>query len=192
MRKILGIILVAILGFALIAMVGCSGSEQPASDANAAGNADQPAGDSGNTTELPNPIVEVDGPDAFKQQLGFNLEPDQLGSNPTFSIIDDKIAEVEYGIETDGANVQVVARAQKTTTAEDISGINDTFSMVEPGQAVGDVTTTLSYDEGGLGYVFWYNAAAGISGCASMSTGASDTALDNLAQFYINQENQGS
>jgi hypothetical protein len=43
-----------------------------------------------------------------------------------------------------------------------------------------------------LGYVFWYNAAAGISGSVVISTGASDTALDNLAQFYINQENQGS
>jgi hypothetical protein len=181
------------MAVSVLALGGCASEEKPAS------NNDQPAtsggsqsGDTSGQAALPNPMVAVDGPEAFLEQLGLRLEPDPQGKNPEFFIISsdaDKIAQINYDLDVDGKTVQVEVRAQKTTTATDISGIYDKFSLIEPGSALGDVVTTLSLNEGAEGYVYWYNQPAGISGTASVNSGATADLLDSLSHYYIQQEN---
>jgi hypothetical protein len=206
--------LAMVLGLMLCALVACgaqkegeapgdanadasTGAESDAdADANAEAGADANAdagteAEAGGNAGVANPAVPVSSPAVFLEELGIVLQPDRQGFNPEFSIIGEQVAQIEYGLEVDGAEVQVVARAQKTPEAEDISGIYDTFDLVEPGQAVGDVIPTLSYNEGGAGYVMWYDQATGISGAVSVSTAASATLLDTLAQTYLAQSNTG-
>jgi hypothetical protein len=174
-----------------LALAGCSSGEKPAADTPAT---DKPAADGGGSSsaELPNPIVTVDGPEAFLDQLGIRLEPEPQAQGAVYSIIEagtQKTASISYSAQIGGANAQVEVRAQKTDAAADISGIYDNFSLNEPGQATGDVVTELHYDEGANGYVNWYNQPAGISGSISVSTGASFETLSELSAFYIQQEN---
>jgi hypothetical protein len=182
----------AVLAFSLGALSACSSKDKAETPPTTGGEPSvDPAGQPSDEGDLPNPLVKVDGPDAFKDQLAINLAPEDSGKNPQFTIIGDKTAQVEYDLEVDGETVHILARAEKTTELADISGIYDSFKTTEPGEAVGDVIPTVSYNEGELGYAFWYNNTAGLSGSVSITKKASAKEINKLAAFYINQENEG-
>jgi hypothetical protein len=185
LRSVIAIALVGLMMIAALGLAACANSNQADSD-----QADNGAtNDSKTQSGVVNPMTEVDGPDAFVSELGISLQPDPAGTNPQFTIIDGRVAQVEYDIAVGSEKTQarVTVRIQKTATAEDISGMYNNYSMVEPGQAVGDVIPMLSYNEGEDGYVMWYDSAQGISGSAAVSTGATATVLDGLAELFVSQ-----
>ncbi|MDR0350722.1 MAG: hypothetical protein LBH64_04130 [Coriobacteriales bacterium] len=173
-RFALSVVMVFVLALGMAALSACGSSEKPAEE-----------GGGGSGATLPNPQVEVPGPESFKEQLDIDLEPDPAGTNLSCAIIDDKLAQISYDVDVAGQPAMVVVRMQKTPAAEDISGINDSFTTVEPGKAVGDVAPTLSFNEGEAGYAQWYDSAAGVSGTATLSSGASAEELDKLVALYV-------
>lgn len=74
---------------------------------------------------MPNPMVEYENANAFKQILGIEIDVDELYlEDPKFFIIDNKLAEIQdtkQGVADDPLKISI--RGQKTT--EDISGIYD-------------------------------------------------------------------
>ncbi|MDR1824608.1 MAG: hypothetical protein LBR27_04665 [Bifidobacteriaceae bacterium] len=138
------------------------------------------------TQGLPNPQVEVDSPDAFKDQLGLTLQPEDASSDRRYTILDGKLAQADYTL--DGA--KVTARVQKTSAFEDLSGIYDDLGEAKVVK-VNDVDVQIYVLEGQNGYAAWYNAAAGVSGSVAQETGASVESLTQQAEFYVNQESKG-
>lgn len=75
-------------------------------------------------TGMPNPMVEVDNANVFKDELGIEIEADKLClDNPKYFIIANELAEIQDRKEGVGDELRISIRAQKTT--EDISGIWD-------------------------------------------------------------------
>lgn len=72
------------------------------------------------TVQLPNPIVEVEGPADFSD-LGFIITPYQQAENVSYSIIDGKVAQIIFTL--DGQTFTYRGAA----TTEDISGVYETF-----------------------------------------------------------------
>lgn len=72
------------------------------------------------TTQLPNPIVEVEGPADFSD-LGFVITAHQQADSANYSIIDGKIAQVIFTL--DGQTFTYRGAA----TTEDISGVYESF-----------------------------------------------------------------
>lgn len=69
-------------------------------------------------TEVPNPMVEVEGSDAF-QKVGANIETPAGGEDSKYYIINDKIAEIQFGF--NGA----VYSYRASGLQDDISGVKD-------------------------------------------------------------------
>ncbi|MDR1799281.1 MAG: hypothetical protein LBR19_05270 [Bifidobacteriaceae bacterium] len=137
-------------------------------------------------SSVPNPVVQVDSPDAFKDQLGLTLQPDDTATGQSYQIIGGTLAQAEFT--QDGA--QITARVQKASAFEDISGIYDSYG--DPKQVnVGDVDVRIYVVDGQSGYAAWYNEAAGVVGSVAQASGASVESLTDLATFYVNQESKG-
>jgi len=188
--------LLVLLSVGLVALFGCSSPSTSGGDStdDSASNNSSSSNDSNSSdssTNQPNPIVKVDGPDAFQDQLGLYLAADQLGSNPEYSIISGQTAQVTYQTEIAGKQVDVIVRLQKTSVAEDVSGDYSIYDTVEPGQVVGETTPTLSFNDGAAGYAIWYNTTAQTSGSVAITSGASYDELNKLAEYYINQGSKG-
>lgn len=76
------------------------------------------------TGGMGNPMVEYDSADAFKEQLGIEIDAEKLYlDEPKYFIIGGELAEIQDTKEGVGDELKIHIRAQKTT--EDISGIYD-------------------------------------------------------------------
>ena len=110
MKKVLAIVLAALL---LLAVVGCApkpAEEKKEDDPNAG---------------MPNPVVEVKDAKEFETQLGIKLEVPENAEKVVTNIIGGEIAEVRYT--SDGEDV--IARASKTTKDYKVlTGLNGEWS----------------------------------------------------------------
>ena len=101
------------------------------------------------TTQIPNPIVEVEDSTDF-DKLGFVITPHQQADSVSYSIIGDTLAQINFTL--DGETFTY--RAAKTT--EDISGVYETFDtpaqtqeLVGPGFTVIVTVQTINGGEDG-------------------------------------------
>lgn len=101
------------------------------------------------TTQIPNPIVEVEDSTDF-DPLGFVITPHQQADSVSYSIISDTIAQINFTL--DGETFTY--RAAKTT--DDISGVYETFDtpaqtqeLVGPGFTVTVTVQTINGGEDG-------------------------------------------
>ena len=106
MKKITVIALLFALTFSLAACGGSRTAEKPA-DATDPANV---------TAQIPNPVVDVDSAEAFKE-LGITLEAPENAQDVFYSIISGSIAQIQFT--SDGAAYNL--RASKTE--DDISGV---------------------------------------------------------------------
>lgn len=99
---------------------------------------EEPTETEGPQVGVPNPVVEVEGPEDF-ESLGVSIEaPDGAGEIRYF-VIDNRIAEVQFKRD----DSTYVYRA--AVTSEDISGVYETFTNTEELKAeVEERTTTVT------------------------------------------------
>lgn len=74
--------------------------------------------------QIPNPVVEVDGPEAF-ESLGFSVDAPEGAENVRYSIIADQLAQVNFTL----AGREYTYRA--ADTEDDITGVYETFDTEE-------------------------------------------------------------
>ncbi len=112
MKKITGIAVVLGALLALTAFAGCGSSTD-----NPTGKSESETG----TTQIANPLVEVNGIADFTAQLGFAIDAPEGASKITYTVIDSGIAQVNFMLD----KRSYTYRASKTQT--DISGVYETF-----------------------------------------------------------------
>lgn len=141
------------VSFAVVFMLAFSSCARPA--ALQANSAVSPAPSSSTvftpepSAALPNPIVEVEGPEDFSP-LGFVITPYQEADSVRYSIIGGKIAQIEFTTDGDAYTY----RAAETT--EDISGVYESFDPLPqtldlegPGFKVSVLIRTVGGGDGG-------------------------------------------
>jgi len=136
MRKLLSLILAALMMFSFTACQAASLEIQTSAESNAATEAAQTKAATeavaettaeATTAALPNPMEEVSGADEFVKKLGIQLNTTFLNSEAKFFIIDGRIAECQFSYDNiRGNRVDCTLRATKDAeAAKNLSGIYD-------------------------------------------------------------------
>jgi hypothetical protein len=106
-----------------LALIVGFGSCKKLADEQAAVASPVPAAEETPAAELPNPIVEVDGPEDF-DGLGVIITPHQQADSATYSIIGGTIAQIVFTLDRE----TFVYRA--AMTRDDISGVYELFDAL--------------------------------------------------------------
>jgi hypothetical protein len=165
-----------------------TGTTGPATDEPAT---DEPVGG------VPNPVVEST-PDGILDKLGFECKaPDEYADGAKYSIIGDKVAQVEYTMDSGKGPIEVTYRVSKTGEDESlaISGDNSAYDNTEivtldGGQKV----MALTGDGTGPGLCLWYNknvVGGGVSASVAMDPVMQTEELAEVATFFVAQESKG-
>ncbi|MDR2163119.1 MAG: hypothetical protein LBO70_04160 [Clostridiales Family XIII bacterium] len=154
--------------------------------------ADKEVTDSG----LENPIVSSSS-DEIKSMIGIEFAAPDDAIDAKYSIIDQKVAQVEYSMDSGKGPIKVIYRASKSDTDESlsISGDFNKYSNTETAKLDGGQTLTLNTNDGtGAGLCLWYNkntVSGGISGSISMDPIMQADQLTEVATFFVSQESKG-
>ena len=105
---------------AVLLIVSFASCKKAADESAVVSASDAAPADSQPETELPNPIVEVEGPADFND-LGFIITPHQQADSATYSIINGSIAQIVFTFNRE----TYTYRAAQTTA--DISGVFESF-----------------------------------------------------------------
>ena len=117
MKKIIPAILALLL---ILLFASCNAAVNEPAAPTVSAPISTPSATAEPTVQLPNPVVEVEGPADFSD-LGFVITAHQQADSANYSIIDGKIAQVIFTL--DGQTFTYRGAA----TTEDISGVYETF-----------------------------------------------------------------
>lgn len=117
MKKIIPIVLALLLTFVFASCKAETGEPDQVSEFSPSPT---PVATAEPSTQLPNPIVEVDGSADFAD-LGFVITPHQQADNVSYSIIGGKIAQIIFTL--DGQTFTY----RGAVTTDDISGVYESF-----------------------------------------------------------------
>lgn len=142
----------------------------------------QPAQQPESSTQLENPVKEVQSIEEIQKKLGddISISLPEGASDSNYSIIDDKIGQIHFSWEGDSFNLRV----QKTDELEDISGVYAEFENTQE-LLMGDYPYTVRYNEGKEGISQWYDQASRTTYCVSMDTGATQAKLEAVSIALI-------
>jgi hypothetical protein len=146
---------------------------------------------------VPNPVVEST-PDGILDKLGLECKaPDEYADGAKYSIIGDKVAQVEYTMDSGKGPIAVTYRVSKTGEDESlaISGDNSVYDNTEivtfdGGQKV----MALTGDGTGPGLCLWHNknvVGGGVSASVAMDPVMQAEELEEVALFFVAQESKG-
>ena len=141
------------VSFAVLFMFAFSSCARPAVQQSNSAASPAPSFDVVSAPEpsvaLPNPIVEVEGPEDFSS-LGFVITPYQEADSVIYSIIGGKIAQIEFTTDGDAYTYRAAE------TAEDILGVYESFDPLPqtldlegPGFKVSVLIRTIGGGDGG-------------------------------------------
>jgi hypothetical protein len=182
LKKVLAFLLTATL---LALLAGCGGKAP-----DAGGGAG-----SGGEAGQPNPMVQVDGPNAFLESLGLILNvpsgthADLTIADTVWNIIDNEIGQADFNASVAGGEAAVTLRIKKAAALEDISGVYDEYAETATETFPSSKGTPLEVEiratEGTGAVATWYNPDTGAAYSASFSqaTGGSATTLDLMKQL---------
>ena len=122
MKKIIPIVCALLLVFSF---ASCKAATNAPAQATTAAPSPTPAATAEPTTQIPNPIVEVEGAADFSD-LGFIITPYQQADSASYSIIGGKVAQIIFTL--DGKTYTY----RGAVTTEDISGVYETFDESQP------------------------------------------------------------
>lgn len=153
----------------MLSFVACSGSSDNGDSSESSG-----------TTGMPNPIVEVENPEAVNQQLGVNLNLPDGAKADNCSVIDKRVGSIDFTLD----NKSYTYRAEATQGLEDISGLNYDFETSKEFETAG-VVCVMNYNENGPGYCHWFDEVGKVTYSVSMDSGASEKALTEITESLI-------
>ena len=117
MKRIIPIALALLLA---LSFASCKASVSEPSQATASAPSSTPVATAEPTSQIPNPIVEVEGAADFAD-LGFIITPHQQAQSASYSIIGGKLAQIIFTL-----NGKTYTYRGAVTT-DDISGVYETF-----------------------------------------------------------------
>lgn len=144
-------------------------------DPNAGGDPD-----AGGETGLPNPVVEVESAEAIQTELGIAMILPDGSTGMKYAIIGGKTAQAQFTYQ----NNDYTYRIEKTDAKVDISGMFVEFAENKD-MTRGDYPYSIAYNEGAEGVASWYDQTAGATYSISMDAGASEAALQSMAEALI-------
>ena len=106
--------IVIVLSLLLVLALAACGAKQPEADPQS--GVSDVSGDEELTAQIPNPVVDVDSAEAFRE-LGITLEAPANAADVTYSVINKELAQINFTVD----GVRYNLRAAKT--ADDISGL---------------------------------------------------------------------
>lgn len=146
MKKIIPIVCALLLVFSF---ASCKAATNAPAQANIPAPSPMPAATAEPSTQIPNPIVKVEGAADFSD-LGFIITPYQQADSASYSIIGGKVAQIIFTL--DGKTYTY----RGAVTTEDISGVYESFDpnpqsldLEGPGFKVSLVVKTI--DDGAKG-----------------------------------------
>lgn len=123
MKKVFSVVIAIVLIFIFASCKQVVDSSVQQTDTPAPTAAVTPAPTAEPATQLPNPVVEVEDATDF-YDLGFIITPHQQAASATYSIIDNRIAQIIFTL--DGQTFTYRA----AQTMEDISGVYEKFDAL--------------------------------------------------------------
>jgi hypothetical protein len=180
-----------------------AGTETPTGPATTGTTGPATTGTTGPATDgqpvggAPNPVV-ASTPDGILEKLGLECKaPDEYADGAKYSIIDDKVAQVEYTMDSGKGPIKVTYRVSKTDEDEAlaISGDNSAYDnsevvTLDGGQRV----TTLTGDGTGPGLGLWHNknvVGGGVSASVAMDPVMQAEEIAEVALYFMTQESKG-
>ena len=166
--------------FALALLCGCGG--EAANHASVAPESVQQPEAEGESTMIPNPVKEVSAQELGELTGVFLTAPE--GVEATFRVIDAERSIAQMCFERDGVKVtlRVCAAGIPEGEPEDISGLYYTWENNAGDIPVGYNSACLHWNEGGAGYITWYDFAPGLLFAVSVDSGAAEDILTQLAE----------
>lgn len=161
------------------------------------GDMEQPAPGESTGAGIANPVVEST-PDEITDKLGVEFKaPDEYAEGAKYSMIGDKVAQMEYSIKGGSGTINVTYRISKTEVDDSlaISGDNNVYAKSEKATLGGGQEVLVRYgDSAGPGSCLWYNknvVAGGVSGSLLMDPIDKKDQLTDAASFFVDQESKG-
>jgi hypothetical protein len=165
----------------------------PTTEAPADGNTpvDNTAG------ELPNPVTPSTA-DEIKSTLGFEFRaPDAYESKTTYTILEGKVAQMEYMMDSGTGPILVTYRVSKSDTdnALEISGDSTSYANSEKIKVGNDQEVTIrSNADTGPALALWHNkkvVGGSVSASLAMSPVMQTDELKDAVAFFVSQESKG-
>lgn len=172
--QLLSVLFAIVLSLSMmLVLAGCGGGTAPENEGT----------DSSATANMPNPVVEVDSPEAVNDQLGVNMFVPKDAVVSSCSVIDDSLGQIIFTL----SGKDFTYRAQNTSAIEDISGLHYDFTSKGEFDTAG-VACSMQYNEGEAGFCHWYDDIAKTTYSISVDAGASEEVLTEAATALIAEQ----